>query len=78
MRISYLYGKGSSYSSTASGATRKKPNVLRLLMELRADHENYPTTVRNRRSDFGSDINRSIPKSSKSGPKNAEGCLDVF
>lgn len=78
MRISYFYRKGSSYSSIAVGATRKSPDVPRLLIKLRADHENCPTTIRNNRLDFGNDVNPSIPRSSKLGPKNTEGCLDIF
>lgn len=78
MRVSYFYRKGSRYSSIAVGALRKTPNVLRLLMKLRAGHENCPAAVRNTRSDLGNDVNPSIPRSSKLGPKNTEGCLDVF
>lgn len=78
MRISYFYRKGSSYSSIAIGATRKTPNVLRLLIKSRAGHENCPTAIRNNRSDFGNYVNPSIPRSSKLGPKKPEGCLDVF
>lgn len=78
MRISYFYRKGSRCSSIAVGTPRKTPNILRLLMKLRADHENCPSTIRNTKSDLGNDVNPSTPRFSKLGPKNTVRCLDVF